>query len=48
MSELPQNRYKCVHCGKVLRRRSKKQWVKSLCSKIGRDVHLQLVKGGEG
>ncbi len=34
-------KYRCVHCGKVLRRRSMKQWLKSYCSTACMIAHLQ-------
>lgn len=34
------NDYRCRHCGRVVKRKSTKQWVKSYCGKSGRDVHL--------
>lgn len=34
------NNYVCAHCGKVVRRYSRKQWVKSYCEITGRTVHL--------
>lgn len=36
-------KYRCVHCGKKVRRESAKQWVKSYCDDTGRTVHLQRV-----
>jgi hypothetical protein len=36
--------YKCKHCGKVVDRESNKQWIKSYCDEIGKDVRLMLVK----
>lgn len=36
-------KYRCVHCGKALLRRSDKLWVKSYCESTQRTVHLQLV-----
>lgn len=36
--------YKCKHCGKTTKRASDKQWIKSYCDEIGKDVRLMLVK----
>jgi ribosomal protein L37AE/L43A len=36
-------KYYCKHCGKTLKRDSTKKWVKSYCSKSGKDVHLMKV-----
>jgi phage FluMu protein Com len=36
--------YRCRHCGKVLKCRSDKKWVKSWCEKSDRYVHVTLVK----
>ena len=36
--------YRCKHCGKVVGRFSDKAWVKSYCSKTGKDVHLMRVE----
>lgn len=35
------NRYRCVHCERILKRDSEKQWVQSFCVVTGRNVHLQ-------
>jgi DNA-directed RNA polymerase subunit RPC12/RpoP len=37
-------RYRCPHCGKLVRLDSDKQWVTSWCETMGRPVRLQLVK----
>ena len=36
--------YKCKYCGKVVDKESNKQWIKSYCDEIGKDVRLMLVK----
>jgi phage FluMu protein Com len=36
-------RYRCVHCGQVLLRESRKRWIKSYCDRTGRYVRLQRV-----
>lgn len=38
------NLYRCPHCGKIVKRDSNKQWLKSWCDKIGRDARLQKIK----
>jgi hypothetical protein len=35
------NKYKCVHCKKVVERDSSKQWIKSYCVETGKTVRLQ-------
>lgn len=37
------NLYRCSHCGKITERPSLKQWVKSYCSKTGKDTRLTLI-----
>jgi phage FluMu protein Com len=36
--------YRCKHCGKVVKRDSDKQWIKSYCDTTGRNVRLQRIK----
>ena len=36
--------YRCVHCGKTVRRDSEKRWIKSYCDGTGRTVRLQRVE----
>ena len=38
------NKYKCIHCGIVTERESKKKWIKSYCEKADQYVRLQLIK----
>jgi len=38
------NKYRCVHCKKIVERKSDKQWIKSLCGQTGKMVRLQLIK----
>ncbi len=38
-------KYHCKHCEKTVERRSTKQWIKSYCDRVGRDIHLIRVKG---
>jgi hypothetical protein len=33
-------RYRCCHCGKIVTRKSLKQWVKSYCEATGKNVRL--------
>ena len=46
----PMVTYSCSHCGKILRREQTetppKQWRKSFCERVGKDVRITLVKGG--
>ena len=35
------NKYKCVHCKKVVERDSSKQWIKSYCVETEKTVRLQ-------
>uniref|UniRef100_A0A6H1ZNC2 Uncharacterized protein n=1 Tax=viral metagenome TaxID=1070528 RepID=A0A6H1ZNC2_9ZZZZ len=37
-------KYRCKHCGRVLLRRSTKQWIANWCYTTGRDVHLMRLK----
>jgi len=39
------NKYKCVHCLKVVGRESSKKWIPSYCETTGKNVRLQLIKG---
>jgi len=34
------NKYRCKHCGKTFKRKSKKIWVKSYCTAMEKYVHL--------
>ena len=36
------NKYKCVHCKKIVDRESDKKWIKSYCDATGKYVRLQL------
>ena len=36
--------YQCRHCGKIVKRKSDKAWVKSWCEKTGKTVHLMRVE----
>jgi DNA-directed RNA polymerase subunit RPC12/RpoP len=38
---MKKNKYKCIHCGKVVERESEKKWIKSWCDEKGKDVRLQ-------
>lgn len=38
------NKYKCKHCGRIVKRRSIKKWIKSFCSTAGKTVHIILQK----
>ena len=38
---MKKNKYKCIHCGKVVERESEKMWIKSWCDKVGKNVRLQ-------
>lgn len=35
--------YRCKWCGKVVKRRSAKAWIRSVCGDTGRTVHLTRV-----
>ena len=35
------NKYKCVHCKKIVERESDKQWIKSYCDEVDKKVRLQ-------
>lgn len=37
------NKYKCIYCNKIVKRQSKKRWIKSYCDEVNKMVHLQLV-----
>lgn len=37
------NLYRCAHCPKRVKRKSRKKWVRSYCVASGKIVHLQLV-----
>ena len=37
-------KYICKHCKKIVLRKSDKQWIKSLCDKTGKIVHLMREK----
>ena len=39
------NKYKCKHCGHIVKRESDKQWIKSYCDTTGKSV--RLIKQGE-
>lgn len=39
--DMKTNKYKCVHCNKVVKRESDKQWIKSYCDETGKNVRLQ-------
>lgn len=41
-------KYKCKHCGKIVVRLSRKQWVQSYCLKTGKVVHLIKITYPEG
>lgn len=32
--------YRCRHCGKTVYRKSKKKWIKSWCSAMGKYTHI--------
>ena len=36
------NNYKCIHCNKILERKSNKKWIKSFCEEKGITVHLMI------
>jgi len=36
--------YRCARCGKIVRRQSRKVWLKSWCVETGRTVRLMRVK----
>jgi len=36
-------KYRCKHCGLIVKRKSDKQWIKSMCDRTGKMVRLQLV-----
>lgn len=38
------NPYRCVHCGKIVKRMSTKSWLKSHCAVTDKNVHLQLIQ----
>lgn len=42
--QLKENEYKCKHCGKIVKRQTSKQWVKSYCEQTGKNVHLIKIK----
>lgn len=35
--------YICTHCLHIVRRDSKKKWVKSYCEVTGKTVHLKII-----
>lgn len=38
-------RYHCKHCGHTMKRNGiKKGWIKSYCDRVGKYVHMTLVK----
>lgn len=37
-------RYHCKHCGKTVKRKSVKRWVKSYCTTVDKTVHLMRVE----
>lgn len=37
------SKYICKHCDRIIKRKSKKKWIKSFCQKSGKTVHLILV-----
>ena len=39
-----QNKYRCIHCGKVVLRDSLNEWIASYCHKTGKDVHLERIE----
>jgi len=38
------NRYRCKHCGKIVKREGSKRWVKSYCENTQQFVHLTIIK----
>lgn len=42
MSEI--NKYRCVHCKKIMERESSKRWIKSFCNETGKRVRLQKLE----
>lgn len=40
------NRYKCIHCDKVVNRHSDKKWIPSYCDKTKKKMRLQLINYG--
>jgi hypothetical protein len=38
------NKYRCVHCGKVVRYADNRKWIKSYCDDKQKWVHLQRVE----
>jgi hypothetical protein len=38
------NTFTCKHCGKSVRRKSTKMWIKSFCQKLGKVVHIYRKK----
>lgn len=38
------HKYRCKHCGKVVKRKSTKQWIESYCVDTGKTVHLVRVR----
>ena len=40
-TDMKTNKYKCVHCNKVVKRESDKKWIKSYCDETGKNVRLQ-------
>lgn len=43
-------KYRCKHCGKVVRRKSDKAWIPSYCEKTEKNVRLVRIRdvGGNG
>lgn len=39
------NKYRCSHCGKIVKRNDTRKWIKSYCTKIDKTVHLYMIKG---
>ena len=42
--EIIKNKYKCIHCNKIVERDSCKKWIKSYCEETCKNVRLQIIK----
>jgi len=38
------NKYRCIHCGKIVKRNSAKKWIASDCVTTDKKVHLLLIE----
>jgi len=40
---MKKNKYKCIHCNKIVIRENDKKWIKSYCEQTDQEVRIQLV-----